>query len=71
MSERDTHRVNTEARAEMTARRPRADADSALSRYLAASAYHEAGTENETDDVNEEAVHEHPAAPGESGAEHR
>ena len=71
MSERDTHRVNTDARAQMAARRPRADADSALLRYLAAAAYHEAGTENETDEVNEEAVHEHPATSGRSGAEHR
>ena len=68
MSERDTHRANTEARAGMAARGSRPARDSDLLRYLAAAAYQEAGTENETHDVNEEAVHEHPATPGESGA---
>jgi hypothetical protein len=71
MEERDTHRTNTEARADVAARGPRAAADSALLRYLGAAAYRQADTEHATGpDGDEEAVDEHPTTAGESGTEH-
>jgi hypothetical protein len=71
MGERDAHRANTEARADVAARGQREAADSALLRYLAAAAHREADSENEAASADKEAVDEHPTTAGEPGAEHR
>jgi hypothetical protein len=72
MGERDTYRANTEARADVAAHGPRANVDSALLRYLAAAAYHEADREHErADHGNEEAADDDPTTAREPGAEHR
>jgi protein-S-isoprenylcysteine O-methyltransferase Ste14 len=60
MGERDTHRANTEARADAAARHARADTDPALLRYLAAAAYREAASEKEAAAADKEAVDEIP-----------
>jgi hypothetical protein len=71
MGEQDTHRANTEARADVAARRPRAVDESALMRYLAAAAYREAESENTTTDYpDEEATDEPPTTARDPGTEH-
>jgi len=72
VDERDSHRANTEAKADVAARGSRAATDSALLRYLAAAADREVDRENQTaDNRDEEAVDERPTTAGWPGAEHR
>jgi hypothetical protein len=72
MAESETHRVNTQARAEVAARGPRTASQAALRRYLAAAAYDEARAEEEAAERrDEEATREHPTATGEPGAGNR
>ena len=72
MGERDTHRTDSQARADVAARPARVAGDTTLLRYLAAAAYREARSETEAEQrEDEEATHEHPATAGEPGAEYR
>jgi hypothetical protein len=72
MGERDTHRANTEARADVAAQGPRAGADLALLRYLTAAARREADIENErADHRDEEVIDEPPTTAHKSGTQHR
>jgi hypothetical protein len=72
MRERDTHRTNSEARADVAARRAGVAGETTMIRYLAAAAYREARHETEAaENPDEEDTDEHPASTGEPGAEYR